>query len=71
MSGAELPIDRLPELWPSMLRGARIGAVLHPASVSAPLVHSARILERFNGNLFHLARSLAPSTDTSGRHRTT
>ena len=60
MSGVKLPIDRLPELWPSKLGGARIGAVLHPASVSATLVHSARILERFSGNLFHLAAFFGP-----------
>ena len=60
MSGVELPIDRLPELWPSSLHGARIGAVLHPASVSASLVHSARILERFSGSLLHLAAFFGP-----------
>jgi uncharacterized protein YbbC (DUF1343 family) len=60
MSGVRLPIDRLPDLWPSKLRGARIGAVLHPASVSADLVHSARILERFSGSLFHLAALFGP-----------
>ncbi|MGC2579676.1 MAG: DUF1343 domain-containing protein [Terrimicrobiaceae bacterium] len=60
MNSVQLPIDRLPELWPSKLRGARIGAVLHPASVSATLVHSSRILERFSGNLFHLAALFGP-----------
>jgi len=60
MSGVKLPIDRLPELWPSKLRGAKIGAVLHPASVSATLVHSARIFERFSGDLFHLAALFGP-----------
>jgi uncharacterized protein YbbC (DUF1343 family) len=60
MSSVRLPIDQLPELWPSRLRGARIGAVLHPASVSAALVHSSRILERFSGNLFHLTALFGP-----------
>jgi uncharacterized protein YbbC (DUF1343 family) len=60
MSGVRLPIDQLPELWPSELRGARIGAVLHPASVSATLTHSARILERFSGSLFLLAALFGP-----------
>jgi uncharacterized protein YbbC (DUF1343 family) len=40
-----LPIDHLAELWPERLCGARVGAVLHPASVNAELVHSSRILE--------------------------
>jgi uncharacterized protein YbbC (DUF1343 family) len=60
MPAVRLPIDRLPELWPSRLRGAKIGAVLHPASVSATLVHSARILERFNGELFRLSALFGP-----------
>ncbi len=41
-----LPIDHLAELWPAKLTGARIGALLHPASVSATLEHSSRVLER-------------------------
>jgi hypothetical protein len=45
-----LPIDHLEELWPEPLRGVRVGAVLHPASVSKTLVHSSRLLERHNEN---------------------
>lgn len=60
MSGVTLPIDRIPELWPSSLHGSRIGAVLHPASVSSRLVHSARTLERHSGDLFHLAALFGP-----------
>lgn len=37
----QLPLDQLAELWPQALRGARIGAVLHPASVGADFVHAA------------------------------
>lgn len=55
-----LPIDHLDELWPQALRGARIGALLHPASVSATLEHSSRILERANGTLFRLAAFFGP-----------
>jgi uncharacterized protein YbbC (DUF1343 family) len=51
----QLPLDNLHELWPEELRGARIGALLHPASVSSKLEHASRILERFNGELFRLA----------------
>jgi len=56
----ELPIDHLSELWPEDLRGARIGALLHPASVSATLEHSSHILERANGKLFRLAAFFGP-----------
>jgi len=56
----QLPIDRLPQLWPRELRGARIGALLHPASVSAALVHSSQILERSHGELFQLAAFFGP-----------
>jgi uncharacterized protein YbbC (DUF1343 family) len=55
-----LPIDNLEKLWPRELRGARIGAVLHPASVSATLAHSLRILENHNGDLFRLAALFGP-----------
>ena len=55
-----LPIDRLQELWPSDLRGVRIGAVLHPASVSANLEHSSRVLERQSGTTFKLSALFGP-----------
>jgi uncharacterized protein YbbC (DUF1343 family) len=55
-----LPIDYLSELWPENLRGARIGALLHPASVSSTLEHSSRILARADGKLFHLAAFFGP-----------
>jgi len=51
----QLPLDHLRELWPEKLRGARIGALLHPASVSSKLEHASRILERLNGDLFKIA----------------
>lgn len=56
----ELPIDHLDELWPKKLHGARIGALLHPASVSSQLEHASRILERHNGDLFRLAALFGP-----------
>ncbi|HEX8281162.1 MAG TPA: DUF1343 domain-containing protein [Chthoniobacterales bacterium] len=55
-----LPIDRLAELWPRTLRGARVGALLHPASVSSTLVHTSRLLEAQNGKLFELAAFFGP-----------
>src|SRR5215467_1385442 len=56
----ELPIDHLLELWPAKFRGARVGALIHPASVSSKLEHASRILERYNGDLFRLAAFFGP-----------
>jgi uncharacterized protein YbbC (DUF1343 family) len=56
----ELPLDHLSELWPEKYRGARIGALLHPASVSAKLEHASRIIERHNGDLFRLSALFGP-----------
>jgi len=56
----ELPLDHLEELWPKKLRGARIGALLHPASVSSTLEHASRVLESCNGDLFRLAAFFGP-----------
>jgi uncharacterized protein YbbC (DUF1343 family) len=50
----QLPLQHLRELWPESLRGARIGALLHSASVSSHLEHASYILERHNGDLLRL-----------------
>jgi len=56
----QIPLDYLPALWPKELRGAKIGALLHPASVSSQLEHASRILERFNEELFRLRAFFGP-----------
>jgi len=56
----ELPLDHLGELWPKEFRGARVGALLHPASVSSTIEHASRILERHNNDLFRLAAFFGP-----------
>jgi len=56
----QLPIEHLSELWPNKLQGARIGTLVHPASVSSKLEHASRILERHNGDLFRLAAFFGP-----------
>jgi hypothetical protein len=56
----QIATDYLAEVWPAKLRGARIGALLHPASVSSMLVHTSKILERENGKLFQLAAFFGP-----------
>jgi uncharacterized protein YbbC (DUF1343 family) len=55
-----LPVDQLPNLWPKVLKGAKIGAVLHPASVSASLVHTADVLKSHDGDLFRLGALFGP-----------
>lgn len=62
-----LPIDYLPELWPAKLRGARIGALLHPASISATLTHASRIFEQYDGTLFRLAAFFGPQHGILGQ----
>src|SRR4051794_2934850 len=55
-----LPLDHLDELWPAKLRGARVGALLHPASVSSALEHASGILERAPETLFRLRALFGP-----------
>ncbi len=55
-----LPIDSLEKCWPKPLKNARLGAVLHPASVSSGLVHTSQILKSLDGNLFRLAALFGP-----------
>jgi uncharacterized protein YbbC (DUF1343 family) len=56
----QIPIDHLAALWPKELRGAKIGALLHPASVSSKLEHASKVLERLNGDLFKLRAFFGP-----------
>jgi uncharacterized protein YbbC (DUF1343 family) len=45
MSRVILPVDRLPAIWPDRMRGRRLGAVLHGASVNASLRPTLAVLE--------------------------
>jgi len=56
----QLPLDHLSQLWPNKFRGARLGALVHPASVSSNLEHASRILEGHDGDLFRLAAFFGP-----------
>ena len=56
----ELPLEHLGELWPKKFRGARVGALLHPASVSSTIEHASRVLQRHNNDLFRLAAFFGP-----------
>ncbi|MGV3533134.1 MAG: exo-beta-N-acetylmuramidase NamZ family protein [Chthoniobacteraceae bacterium] len=55
-----LAIDDLESNWPAHLRGCRLGAVLHPASVNSRLEHTSRVLERHSGTLFQLRALFGP-----------
>ena len=55
-----LPLDRLDQYWPKTLKKAKIGAVLHPASVSSSLLHSADVLKSHDGDLFQLKALFGP-----------
>lgn len=41
-----LPHSRLAQLWPTELRGARLGAVVHPASILPDFTHLADVLRK-------------------------
>jgi uncharacterized protein YbbC (DUF1343 family) len=55
-----IPLDRLSALWPRDLVKSRVGAILHPASVSASLVHAAEVLKSHDGDLFQLSALFGP-----------
>src|SRR5207245_9301586 len=63
----DLPLDHLRELWPEKLHGARIGALLHSASVSSHLEHASQILERHNAALLRLCAFFATQHGFSGQ----
>src|SRR6266704_6972221 len=56
----QLPLDHLQDLWPTELRGVRVGALLHPASVSSNLEHASQTLEKLSGELFQLRAFFGP-----------
>src|ERR1041385_5700985 len=60
MPAVLLPLDNLGELWPEKFRGARVGALLHPASVSSRLEHASQILERGDGKRRRLGALFGP-----------
>src|SRR5437763_16816361 len=63
----QLPLDLSSELWPNKFRGARIGALLHPASISSNLEHASGLLERHSGDLFRLAAFFGPQHGLLGQ----
>lgn len=62
----QLPIENLRSLWPVHLKGKRLGAVLHPASVIKGYRHTLDVLEAENGSLFRLAALFGPQHGIKG-----
>lgn len=56
----KLPIEKLDEIWPRSLYGAKIGAVLHPASVDRNLCHTLDILTQHPNAHWRLAALFGP-----------
>ena len=59
-SMVKLALDSLEKHFPEKLKGKRLGAVLHPASITADLRHTLATLEKHNGSLFKLAALFGP-----------
>jgi uncharacterized protein YbbC (DUF1343 family) len=55
-----LALEQLEKHFPEKLKGKRLGAVLHPASITANLQHTLATLEKHNGSLFELAALFGP-----------
>ena len=62
----QLALSRFREKFPASLRGKRLGALLHPASVDANLHHTLECLREFDGDLFHLAALYGPQHGIKG-----
>jgi len=53
-------LENLEKHFPQHLKGKRLGAVLHPASITANLQHTLVTLEKHNGSLFKLSALFGP-----------
>jgi uncharacterized protein YbbC (DUF1343 family) len=62
----KIALSQLERLYPATLRGKRLGAVLHPASVTADWRHTLATLEAHNGSLFQLAALFGPQHGIKG-----
>lgn len=62
----ELALSNFKKLYPEPLRGKRLGALLHPASVTEDLRHTSELLRYFNGDLFKLSALFGPQHGIKG-----
>ena len=65
-SPVTLPVDRLDQLWPQHLRGKRLGALLHPASITSCCKPVLDLLCRLDGSLFDLKALFGPQHGFTG-----
>lgn len=61
-----LPVDRLGEVWPSELRGKRLGALLHAASITAERRPVTDVLAELSGDHFELTALFGPQHGFAG-----
>ena len=66
-----LALSHFEKVFPANLKGKRLGAVLHPASVLPDLHYTLDLLKEYDGKLFKLSALLARSTASRGIPRTT
>ncbi|MDR1759201.1 MAG: DUF1343 domain-containing protein [Fibrobacter sp.] len=61
-----IALSRLSQVFPRSLRGSRLGAVLHPASVDSSLRHTQDVLLEHHGSLFRLSALFGPQHGIKG-----
>lgn len=62
----QIALSQLEKFYPASLRGKRLGAVLHPASVTPDWLHTLATLQRHHGSLFQLAALFGPQHGIQG-----
>lgn len=55
-----IALSRFEDTFPQKLRGKRLGALLHPASIDASLHHTLETLRRYDEKLFELSALFGP-----------
>ena len=61
-----LALSHFEKSFPAALRGKRLGAVLHPASVCADLSYTLDLLKDLDGKLFKLSALFGPQHGIKG-----
>ena len=62
----ELAFSDFESLYPASLKGKKLGALLHPASVTSNLTHTLEFLKKFDKKLFHLSALFGPQHGIKG-----
>ena len=61
-----LALSRFEKVFPAALKGKRLGAVLHPASVLPDLHYTLDLLKEYDGKLFKLSALFGPQHGIKG-----